>query len=293
MKLETPIIRRLIILTFLFGCLLSLSASTLKIRIYSDFTINSLTFVPVNGNYTITNSGSKHRISCSNKRKLSFRLEENQIAVYDKEIRLGRFDSLIIKASGILNAFSIKPEPAVAKGSERIYNDNLIVRIRKAQLQLINVIELERYLPAVVEAESGYKNGQPEFYKMQSIICRTYAIKNSRKHISEGYNLCDREHCQVYKGKSTNTEIMLAVSQTASDVIVDDTHQLIDAAFHANCGGQTVNCEDVWSRSLPYLKSVSDTFCLHMTKARWEKTIAKKDLINYLSKNNIERHHYC
>src|SRR5208337_2379392 len=101
----------------------------------------------------------------------------------------------------------------------------------------------------------------------------TYALKNSRKHITEGYNLCDMVHCEVYKGRCTKPEIILAVSKTSGEVIVDKDNQLINAAFHANCGGQTVNSEDVWSKSATYLKSVNDTFCINMPKARWEKTI--------------------
>ena len=120
------------------------------------------------------------------------------------------------------------------------------------------------YIAGVSESESGKKDNILEYYKVQAIICRTYALKNSGKHIKEGYNLCDQEHCQVYKGRCTNPEILLAVSKTTGIIIVDRYNQPINAAFHANCGGQTLNSEDVWSKPLDYLKSVPDTFCRNM-----------------------------
>ncbi len=45
----------------------------------------------------------------------------------------------------------------------------------------------------VLEAEAG-PTAPDDFYKAQAIICRTYAIRNFEKHISEGYNLCDAVH---------------------------------------------------------------------------------------------------
>ena len=41
--------------------------------------------------------------------------------------------------------------------------------------------------------------------KAQAIAARSYALKTLNKHISEGYNLCDTTHCQVYGGLDGET----------------------------------------------------------------------------------------
>ncbi len=56
---------------------------------------------------------------------------------------------------------------------------------------------METYLEGVVESEGG--PGQKlNYYKAQAVISRTYAMKYWTKHKENGYNLCDRVHCQAY-----------------------------------------------------------------------------------------------
>jgi len=68
-------------------------------------------------------------------------------------------------------------------------------------------------------------------------------------------------------------------------VLVDSDITLITAAFSSNCGGKTRNSEDVWSKPLSYLKSVSDTFCLSADHASWKKSIGKAEWENYKKRN--------
>ena len=66
-------------------------------------------------------------------------------------------------------------------------------------------------------------------------------------------------------------------------VLIDDHVQLITAAFHSNCGGQTSNSEDVWLTSKSYLRSVVDTFCTTGTRhSQWRREVNKSDWVRYL-----------
>jgi stage II sporulation protein D len=65
-------------------------------------------------------------------------------------------------------------------------------------------------------------------------------------------------------------------------VVVDNDLNLITAAFHSNCGGQTVNSQDVWSVSTSYLKTIKDTFCLKQPHATWQRSIPVEDWKAYL-----------
>lgn len=165
---------------------------------------------------------------------------------------------------------------------EREYEGNLEISADSNGLKIINFVNLEAYIAGVIEAEVGTKLNN-EFYKTKAIICRTYALKEFKKHKNENHYLCDSEHCQVYKGVCKNQNIKDAVKQTATLVIADKDNYLISAVFHSNCGGVTCNSEDVWTNSTSYLKSVVDTFCLNQSRAKWEKKLALSDWINYLS----------
>ena len=56
-----------------------------------------------------------------------------------------------------------------------------------------------------------------------------------------------------------------------------------------------MNSEDVWSKSLYYLRSVKDTFCLKHKDANWQKEIDKNQWKNYLTArlpNTIKEQQY-
>lgn len=197
---------------------------------------------------------------------------------------------LSIKGVGFLNIFRITPlNPSL---QERYYDDDIkFLPDKDGKLMLINHVELEHYIAGVVQAEVGSSSKFPEFYKVQAVSARTFALMNAFKHISEGFHMCDVEHCQAYKGRCNSTTIMLATSQTMGEVMVDDNGDLIFAAFHSNSGGQTANSEDVWSRPLPYLRSVNDSFSIGMPNYSWKKVIPRIEWLNYFQRTynyNIE-----
>ncbi len=178
------------------------------------------------------------------------------------------------------SAFNI--HPAGHKTSAHVYEENLVAFAYNGRLQLVNEIELEKYVAGVIEAESG-KGQDLEYYKVQSVISRTYALNNLVRHQAEGYQLCDATHCQVYHGRPQNEpSAAIATDATRDIVIVDHEIRLITAAFHSNCGGTTVNAQDVWSKPLSYCVSKTDSFCVDMPHSKWEKTITMERWNNYL-----------
>ena len=162
------------------------------------------------------------------------------------------------------------------------YFDKLTVSASGEVLKVVNHVSIERYVARVVQSEVGYGAAE-EYYKIQSIICRTYAVRNLERHVIDGYDLCDHEHCQVYSGlKLATNDVIKATSATSGLVMVDPKNELILSAFHANCGGQTSNSEDVWRESRSYLTSVEDTFCLKSRSAVWDKTMPVDEFITQL-----------
>jgi len=173
--------------------------------------------------------------------------------------------------------------PTGHKATGRIYPGELIMRTQGGRLRLLNRVDVESYIPGVIEAEAG-ANHTAEYYKVQAIISRTYALNNLRRHEAEGFHVCDQTHCQVYHGRPRfMREGTVATEETRDMVIVDDDINLITAAFHSNCGGHTINAEHVWSKPLSYCVGRRDTFCLVMPHSNWEKTIPLNKWLSYLA----------
>ena len=165
--------------------------------------------------------------------------------------------------------------------SERDYPGSLEVRRANGAFLLIATVPLEEYVAGVVQAEAG-KGHDIEYYKLQAVSCRTYALANARRHAAEGFEVCDLTHCQVFKGRNTLDTIRQAVTLTRDMVVVDANIRLIHATFHSNCGGETMDAEDLWSKSEPYLVSTTDTYCLHSPHAVWRKAVLRSTWLAYL-----------
>ena len=168
------------------------------------------------------------------------------------------------------------------KLAERTYPGALTITNNGGSFKLVDAADIEAYTEGVVKAEAGNKH-HVEYYKLQSVSCRTYALSNTRKHALDGFQLCDGVHCQVFYGINTNDSIHQAVEATKGLVLVDPNIKLIHATFHSNCGGETVNAEDLWSKREPYLRATKDTFCLASPHATWKKTLTRKEWLHYLN----------
>jgi stage II sporulation protein D len=137
-----------------------------------------------------------------------------------------------------------------------------------------------------VRAEGG-SGKHPEYVKTQALITRTYMEKYLDKHITDGYNLCDNTHCQVFQGITDDTLIMNAALGTRGEIITGPDSLPIIAAFHSNCGGETSPSEFVWLTPQPYLVKVTDPFCLSSRNTTWEKSYLLSEWTEFLRKEGM------
>lgn len=168
-------------------------------------------------------------------------------------------------------------QPVGAKSNQRRYGQEIQVVSYAGRVQFVNYLEVEEYVAGVIEAETG-SHQTTEFYKVQAVISRTYAMNNLHKHKGDGFNVCDGVHCQVYHGIPLHEPKTYEAAQATRDlVIVDHQINMIDATFHSNCGGQTYRANEVWSKDIPHLQNTEDPYCAQMPHSFWKKTIARKD----------------
>jgi SpoIID/LytB domain protein len=145
------------------------------------------------------------------------------------------------------------------KSSSRVYGGSLRLQPNAyGTYTLVNQVPVETYLRGVVPHEIG--QGAPDnAIAAQTIIARTYALRNLRRFQADNYQLCADTHCQVYYGLSqTNSRADRAISQTKG-LVLTYQNELVDALYSSTTGGITARFSDVWNgEERPYLKPVID-----------------------------------
>jgi len=164
------------------------------------------------------------------------------------------------------------------------------IKVHLVRDHLTQTLSLEEYVLGVMRAE-GTVETETEALKALAIAIRTYAVKNSGRHATDGYDFCSTTHCQRFIGKdnaalnSTNSILLdnrlaAAVRATEGQLLSDSRGQPIDAYFGASCGGETANIQDLWGAPPTfYLRGVRDEYCDAGPHTKWTDTISLDDLL--------------
>jgi len=146
-------------------------STNLDIRVLNDIHLTSLIVSPISGEYIIIADGIA--IADSNKVHIfQLVLDGDSIVLKTLEKTIGKYSQLKFIGRGISPIIKIKS--VIPIGKIRSYDNNLEVSVLNNGLKVINDVELETYISGVVEGESGGTTTL-EYYKLQSILCRTYA----------------------------------------------------------------------------------------------------------------------
>jgi stage II sporulation protein D len=261
-----------------------MKAAELKLGLFYGIEIRSMVFSVVEGEYVLSGDGQQVAVI---RKGTMYHIELGQkgLTVNDTIQSLGTYHQLVFRGISKGNVFQVRPvEPSLASKES---DDNLTVGMRDKSIQMINILDLEKYLPGCVEAEGG-SNALGEFYKAQAVLSRTFAVRNFARHAPEGFNLCDDVHCQAFNGKSRmNPEIYNAVLETKNIILVGQDGSPIFTAYHANCGGITSSASMAWNKDLPYLVSVHDPFCDISARRNWTRSIPLTEWDQYLELKGI------
>ncbi|BAU67264.1 SpoIID/LytB domain protein [Stanieria sp. NIES-3757] len=144
--------------------------------------------------------------------------------------------------------------------STYLYGGNLRIQPNAyGNFTLVNQVPLETYLRGVVPYEIG-TNAPVQAIAAQTILARTYALRNLRRFAADNYQLCATVHCQVYKGLTGVTpQTDNAIAKTKG-LVLTYQNELVDALYSSTNGGVTASFSDIWNGSQrPYLKSVIDS----------------------------------
>jgi len=183
-------------------------------------------------------------------------------------------------------------------GLEYRHGQLSVVRAGSSSVHAVLTLRLQdEYLRGVAEVPSSW---HPSALRTQAIIARTYALKTGAGRKSDcGCHLRDSVVHQAYGGWSKEREgwrarygkrWVDAVEATAGQV-VEYAGQLAGTYYYSSSGGNTLNSQDVWSSTVPYLQSVRDPWSLRGSNSNrvWTQTFSQARMAGILGLRDIHR----
>jgi stage II sporulation protein D len=163
------------------------------------------------------------------------------------------------------------------------------VRVRLVSEGRTISLPLEDYLAGALRAEASVED-ELEALRAQAVVSRTFALKNLGRHADEGFDFCSTTHCQRFAlaaderaRQRADQFARRAVAETAGETLRDEAGALIDAYFHAACGGMTADINALWGVPAPaYLRGVRDDYCATMPHRAWAQRIPARELARAL-----------
>jgi stage II sporulation protein D len=152
-------------------------------------------------------------------------------------------------------------EGRFAMANGRRYRGRINVVRDRTGLVLINRLPLESYLAGVLGQELGPRRpDEREALLAQAVVARTFAVRNRGRWEASRFDATADTRDQVYLGVEAETPQVWDAVRTTAGQVVRYHGQVIDAFYHASCGGRTAAVEDVFrtAQRQPYLRSVSD-----------------------------------
>ncbi|MBE9158099.1 SpoIID/LytB domain-containing protein [Nodosilinea sp. LEGE 06152] len=165
-------------------------------------------------------------------------------------------DALAIRASGGQVRVTQPGDPPVT----RVYGGTLRVQPNTyGTYTLVNSVPIETYLRGVVPHEIGPSAPVPAI-QAQTVLARTYALRNLRRFAIDDYELCADTQCQVYRGLTGTAPVADQAIQATQGQVLTYENELVDALYSSTTGGVTAAFSDVWDGpDRPYLRPVVDS----------------------------------
>lgn len=117
------------------------------------------------------------------------------------------------------------------------------------RLHVVNIIEIEDYVPGVVANES-IASFHMEALKAQAVAARGYAISNiGRFRANFPYDIVDSTTSQVYRGVISEHVRAVQASNETIGLVASYNGRIIEALYSSSMGGHTENNE--WIFNLP------------------------------------------
>ena len=167
----------------------------------------------------------------------------------------------------------------------RRWRGELLVSVSDGGLAIVNRLRMDDYLRGVVPLEIGTTSpGDAAAVQAQAVTARSYAVTRLDSH--GAYDMTATTQDQVYGGADAETQLGNVSVDATQGLVLLFGGRVVNAPYHANCGGSTAAPQDSWRASAePYLQRVSDQipgttryYCDQAPRFRWTRTFSGDEL---------------
>ncbi len=162
--------------------------------------------------------------------------------------------------------------PELLQVNGKSYRGVIEISPLNGKLLVVDELPLEDYLVGVINSEIS-STWPMEAIKTQAVIARTFAVAKRDERKKSFYHLESTIMDQVYEGSDEEDSRAARGVHETEGYVLSYNGKIIQAFYHANSGGRTESSENVWGKSLPYLKGVECQYSLTSTTSRWELSI--------------------
>ena len=158
---------------------------------------------------------------------------------------------------------------------------------------VVNHVMLEQYLRSVVAGEIGKRTeAEHAAAEAQAVAARSYAWVKMGAGGVRAWDVVATVIDQVYGGVEAEGPVADAAVASTAGLVLAYGGRVINAPYHASCGGTTAEPSDVWrSGPEPYLRRVSDrmpgttrSWCDIAPRYRWTTTFTGDEVERLVSR---------
>lgn len=156
-------------------------------------------------------------------------------------------------------------------------------------LTISNFVSIDDYASCVASREMS-SSWPMEALKAQTVCARSYyyqAVSN-RRHKSQGFDICNTTHCQVYFGMASANERTAQAAAETAELSLWYEDEAAEIFYYSSNGGASEDCKNVWVADHPYLTGVVDpyegTIADQISGYYWSVTYTAAELTELLHK---------
>lgn len=230
--------------------------------------------------FLLSDGTPESKVFYNKSNKITISVKDNFIYINDKKY--------------LKNKARISPKDGDINFGEYFYQGDFVFVLDHKKLYLMNKINLEDYVFAVLCSES-WPNWPLEVNKVFAIAIRTYVTKRAQdaKRANRMYHIKNDNSHQTYRGyklPNRNYDLLRTAVSKTDDLILTYNGDIIDPLYDCCCGG--IIPADIEGKinfkKAPYLaRKYSCPYCKKCKQYSWETTYDIKDLEELLDIKNI------
>ncbi|MGA1845717.1 SpoIID/LytB domain-containing protein [Deferribacter abyssi] len=166
------------------------------------------------------------------------------------------------------------------------YRGYFKVFIKKGNLYVINILNIEDYLKSVVTSESP-SSWPLETLKAQAVAARTYALYQKLHREDWSYDVVDNEGDQAYKGVKNETSKGIKSVVETTGLVLTYRDRPILSFFTASTGWYIDDPKYIFGSGYPYLRAKPDPYSAKEKMGKWVKKATLSQIEIYLKKKGV------